>query len=169
MNNLDSHEKEYQVNHLLFFSINDSEERKEFCKNIFMETWYLIPEDYKGKILTNLDFIIFKNVEDFYHDDTPGCALLNKINFRCFVIFNPFINLIERETKIHILAHELAHVYYNHPFHGFNKGSEEKTYINEIAEAQAYDLTENIWKILPNPDDICKLPKYKQYVLSKRQ
>jgi hypothetical protein len=156
------------INNLLYFSNDDSSERKRVYEDIFVKTWDNIPPEDRNKILENLDFILCKQVNDLWHNDTPACALFNKINHRCFVIFNPFSTFIENETKIHILAHELSHVYYNHPRIGFELGSDnEKSFIKETAEPEAYALTEK-WKIIPHTDDINKLPGYRKYVLKEK-
>ncbi len=156
------------MNNLLYFSNDDSAERKRVYKDLFVETWDSIPKDSRDKILENLDFILCKQVNDLWQSDTPACALLNKINLRCFVIFNPFSNFIEHKTKIHILAHEFSHVYYNHPRIGFELGiDKEKKFVEETAEPQAYALTEK-WKILPHPDDIQKILSYRKFVLKEK-
>jgi hypothetical protein len=156
------------INHLLYFSNDDSVELRKIYEDLFVETWNSVPQDSRGKILENLDFILCKKVDDLWQQGTPACALLNRINLRCFVIFHPFSEIIEHETKVHILAHELAHVYYNHPRIGFEQGCDkEKKYIEEEAEPQAYAITEK-WKICPHPNDIRNLPSYRRFVLETK-
>jgi len=156
------------MDRLLYFSNDDLAERRKVYEDLFLETWERIPQNDRDKILENLEFILCKKVDDFWQQNTPACALLCKISLRCFVIFNPFFDSIERETKVHILAHEFAHVFYNHPRTGFKLGSDkEKKYIEEEAEPQAYALTEK-WKFFPHPENIHNLLCYKKFVLKEK-
>jgi hypothetical protein len=157
------------IDRLLYFSNGDSEERRKIYEDLFLETWDRIPQTDCVQILENLEFVLCKRVDDFWNNSTPACALLCKISLRCFIIFDPFVALLNHETKIHILAHELAHVFYNHPRKGFEKGAGlEKLFIEKEAEPQAYDLTEVKWKIFPHPDDIPQLRGYKKYILNEK-
>ena len=152
----------------LYFAINHSDEYKQRIGDLFIETWSQVPEEFKERIIINLEFIICKNVEEYVNTgNTPGCTLLNKINRRCFIIFNPYPALCRHQTNVHFLAHELAHAYYNHPEIGAEYGSreEELKFVEEIAEPEAYKLVESIWKIYPDPDDIYKLSQYQKYIL----
>jgi hypothetical protein len=155
------------ANRLLYFSSDDSSERRKIYEDLFLRTWVNIPQDSHEKILQNLDFILCKSVKDIWQNETPACALLNRINLRCFVVFDPFSGFLKEETKIHILAHEFSHVFYNHPMIGFQQYGEEKKYIDELAEPEAYALTQK-WGILPHPDDIGKLSGYKKYILKTK-
>lgn len=154
------------MNGLLFFSNDASEERRITYEELFLETWDRIPEDNRVTILKNLEFILCKKVDDPFdpHQNTPACILYSRISRRCFVIYNPVIGFLKHETRVHILAHELAHAFYNHPFVGFKLGCEkEKKYTEEEAEPQAYSLTEE-WKFIPHSDDISKLRSYRNFV-----
>ena len=87
------------------------------------------------------------------------------------MIFNPFAEIIKPDTRVHILAHELAHVYYRHPCTGLQIRDEsgleeEKIYKDNVAEPQAYALGEK-WKIFPHPDDVPLLGDYRKYVLKE--
>ncbi len=157
------------MDRLLYFANDDLPERRKIYEDLFLETWDRIPAVDREKIIQNLEFILCKKVVDFWNNSTPACALLNKISLRSFVIFDPFSNFLEHETKIHILAHEFAHVFYNHPLNGSLKPNpdSEKKYIDEEAEPQAYALTE-IWGIYPHPDDIRQLSDYKKFVLKEQ-
>jgi hypothetical protein len=158
------------MDHLLYFANDDSPERRRFYEDLFVEVWDHIPELDRKEILKNLEFILCKRVVDLWNKDTPACALLNKISLRSFIVFDPFSNFIEHETKVHILAHEFAHIFYNHPLNGSLKSNsvdEEKKYIEEEAEPQAYELTE-IWGFPPHPDDIHQLLGYKKFVLKEK-
>jgi len=153
------------IDRLLYFTNSDSEERKNIYSDLFIETWERIPETDRSQILDNLEFILCKRVEDIWNNGTPACALLCKISLRSFIVFDPFVDNLKRETKIHILAHELAHVYYNHPRIGSEKGSvKEIEYIENEAEPQAYFLVEERWKIFPHKDDLVRLKGYKKYI-----
>ncbi len=153
------------IDRLLYFTSSDSEERKKIYTDLFIETWERIPETDRSQILDNLEFILCKRVEDIWNNGTPACALLCKISLRSFIVFDPFVDTLKHDTKIHILAHELAHVYYNHPRIGSEKGSvKEIEYIENEAEPQAYSLVEERWRIFPHKDDIIRLKGYKKYV-----
>ena len=156
---------------LLYFANDDSCERREIYENIFLETWRRIPYYYRKKILGNLEFILCKSVIDTWRQNTPACTLVSGISRLCFVIFNPFADIFKADTRVHILAHELAHVYYRHPCKGLEIRDEsglkgEKAYIDNVAEPQAYTLGKK-WRILPHPDDIHMLSAYRKYVLKE--
>lgn len=156
------------MDRLLYFANDDLPERRKVYEDLFLEVWERIPQIDREKILENLEFILCKKVVDFWHNATPACALLNKISLRSFMVFDPFCDFLEHETNVHILAHEFAHVFYNHPFNGSLKSNldEEKKYIKDEAEPQAYALTEK-WEIFPHPNDIHKLSGYKKFVLKE--
>jgi hypothetical protein len=160
-----------KMNDLLYFANDDSYVRRKIYENIFLETWGHIPYPYRKKILGNLEFILCKCVIDKPRPNTPACTLFSRISQLCFVIFNPFAEIFKPDTRVHILAHELTHVYYRHPNKGFkivdeSGMEEEKVYIDNVAEPQAYALGEK-WRILPHPDDIHMLRGYKKYVLKE--
>ncbi len=153
---------------LLYFSNNYSETHQQYCKKIIIETWSYIPTADKTQIENNLEFIICKRVEDIWRNETPACTLLCNISQRCFIIFDPFFSDLKRETIVHILAHELAHVFYNHPKLGYKKElKDEIIYIEKQAEPQAYELTLKKWNIFPHQDDINRLAGYQKYFLNK--
>ncbi|MBN1618483.1 hypothetical protein JW887_04020 [Candidatus Dojkabacteria bacterium] len=153
------------IDRLLYFANGDSDERRKVYEDLFLETWERIPKTDHDQILENLEFVLCKRVDDFWNNGTPACALLCKISLRSFVVFDPFVDSLKHVTKIHILAHELAHVYYNHPRIGYEKGTEKEIeFIEKEAEPQAYSLTEERWNIFPHKDDIARLKGYKKYV-----
>ena len=133
------------MDRLLFFYNDDPHYTKE-CEDIFLNTWDSIPQNARDKISENLDFIWFNPIEDFLKK-TPAYTLLNEISHHCIVVFDPFFDFLKLEKKVHILAHELAHVFYNHPLIGFKLGPDkEKKYKEEIAEPEANALTQK-WRI----------------------
>jgi hypothetical protein len=110
-----------EIENLLYFSNKYSEHQKKYCTELLRSTWEIIPTDDQIQIERNLEFIICKQVEDCWRNDTPACTLFSKISQRNFIIFNPFSGDLKIETYIHILAHEFAHVLYDHPKIGSKK------------------------------------------------
>ena len=154
------------MNDVLFFANSDNADRRKRFEDVFCETWELIPLEYRQDILDHLEFILCKNVEDAYQNGTPACCHICSISLKSFIIWNPYIGFLEQKTQVHVLAHELCHVYYNHPYTGFcfNDRKKEKVFIDTEAEPQAYKLTVD-WGILPDEEDIFKLRGWRKYVL----
>jgi hypothetical protein len=151
------------ISKFLFFDLSTADEIKKEVENLFVETWDCIPSTDRNQIQANLEFIVCKDVVDGINQ-TPGIAQPLK-NGYCFIVFNPFFRELRWETRIHILAHELSHIYYKHPVKGEKMCvSQEKVFIETIAEPEAYKLTEK-WGIKPHPDDVQRLRGYKKYVL----
>jgi len=158
------HKYEEITDRLLYFSSNQSEEYKYKFINLFIETWDQLPETDQKLILINLEFIVFKRVEEFINThDTVGVTNFNRTSQRSFIIINPFQISFKHKTHIYFLAHELAHAYFNHPRTGNSLRciNKENDFVEKEAEPQAIEHVIKSWKILPDPEDRGKLKEFR--------
>lgn len=134
------------ADHILYFNNAYSEEVKEKANLIFCEVWEKIPADDREKLETFLEYILVKPVNDSFNYNTAAITHKSTTQPWCksWIMWYPFCNDLKKESIAFLLAHELAHVFFQHPQNKTNK---------EEAEYEANNYVLSKWKIKPSIDD----------------
>lgn len=104
----------------LFFNQNVSDAEKKEIEELYLEVWGRIYEkagaETVTKIYGNLEFVVYKSIIESTFVGRGGST--GRSSYQCFVIYYPRCEAgtkIDKEGKLFALAHEFAHVLYNHP------------------------------------------------------
>lgn len=137
----------------LYFNEPTTQEYKDNLYKLFCDTWDNIPAEDQKIIENSLGFIITKPIIDQLNPSTVGFTHLCPPRMS-WIIWDPFFLGLHMESLRFLLAHELAHVFLQHPQKGSEMSREdENKWALDTAEPEAVYQTLKVWHFMPSLDD----------------
>jgi hypothetical protein len=128
---------------LMYFSDSLSLEIKNGAYDVFCEVWRKISENDQRIILEHLEFILVKPINDPLYPNTAAFARVSPTQpfSASWIMWYPLLPLsLKKEFNVFCLAHELAHVYLEHPQRGERMIEEAKRKFKSEAEDETSKL-----------------------------
>jgi len=103
------------MDEMLFMKNSMGAAVKPKIESLWLAVWDRIPEKDRYVVWTNFEIIICKPIDVQWPSSPDGGLTQSSDTGRCWVTYNPFGMIKNRETQLYCLAHELAHAFLKHP------------------------------------------------------
>jgi hypothetical protein len=138
---------------LLYFNVSVALEIKNGTYSLFCDTWERIPSEDQQVIEEHLEFIVIKPINDPLHPDTVAFTRKSPTQptWTSWMMWYPLFPIAnKKELNMFCLAHELAHVYLQHPQRGNQVTTQAENEFKRKAEDEAHSQTSKWGFLRPN-------------------